>query len=160
MIRLPGVAWCVLVFIVGALQLINSDWLQWQLDSSVSSVQTDAEGQLDKAQQAILSGQDPTDVLAPTAAGVQACYAGVVIGRENASDLSALTYVSVTERGQTFIRVSRFSPIFLTQSSTQAVTATRLDRLPSSVVSGLEQGFDAPERCQQKDLYLTAIKPD
>ncbi len=110
---------------------------------------------------AIIAGEDPTDVLEPTAAGEKhnrPCDAGYIAGDPDKNRYSKISYASVSLNGITYIQVSRYSPDYLIQEEYQTVSATEVDSVPADIKKMLDAGISNPTGCNQKDLYLSNIR--
>ncbi len=122
------------------------------------SVEVSAETPTD---QAIISGADPTDLLAPTASGhlhSGPCNAGLIAGDIDSNEYSKVAYASIKQDGVTYIQISRYMPTYLTQQSYQTVSATEISTPPAEIKVALEQRISNPEKCNQEGLYLASIQ--
>lgn len=111
--------------------------------------------------EAIMAGADPTDVLAPTAAGKKlkyVCDSGYIAGDPDGNRFSKINYASIKKGGVTYIQVSRYSPSYLVQEHYQTVSATEVDNLPDSIKTALQVKINNPANCENQDLYLSSIK--
>lgn len=144
-----------------AIKALDMDYLA-QSPSSPSATSNATKGPLNDADrvEAVLAGADPTDVFQPTAAGKKlsvACDSGYIAGDINKNRYSKISYASITERGITYIQVSRYSPTYLVQEHYQAVTATEVSKVPDSIKAALQAKISNPYGCSSQDLYLSQI---
>ena len=142
------------LFLVFAVMVSVVAFTKKQGDSIANNAQT-------KTDQAIISGADPTDLLAPTASGhlhKGPCNAGLIAGDIDSNEYSKVAYASIKQGGVTYIQVSRYMPTYLTQQSYQTVSATEINTPPVEVKRALEQRISNPEKCVQEALYLSSIQ--
>jgi hypothetical protein len=112
---------------------------------------------------AILNGADPTDILAPAAAGNSSpkhqehqCRFGNVIGEDKARKLDDQFYVSFTKDNVTYIQVSPLIPTYLKQDNMQTVTAQAVTP-DEEVRNQLNDLFTRRDTCVTADLYLQRV---
>ncbi|WP_415912167.1 hypothetical protein [Neptuniibacter sp. QD37_11] len=144
-----------------AIKALDMDYLA-QSPSSPSTANKAAKGPLNDADkvEAVLAGADPTDVFKPAAAGKKlsvVCDSGYIAGDINKNRYSKISYASITERGITYIQVSRYSPTYLVQEHYQAVTATEVSKVPHRIKAALKAKISNPYGCSSQDLYLSQI---
>ncbi|WP_415898221.1 hypothetical protein ACMXYR_08025 [Neptuniibacter sp. QD29_5] len=144
-----------------AIKALDMDYLAQSPSSPVATSNT-SKSSLSDAQkvEAVLAGADPTDVFESTAAGKSlsvACDSGFIAGDINKNRFSRISYASITERGITYIQVSRYSPTYLVQEHYQAVTATEVSKVPDSIKAALQAKISNPQGCSSQDLYLSQI---
>ncbi len=142
------------LFLVFAVMVSVIAFTEKQGDSVAVSAETPTD-------QAIISGADPTDLLAPTASGHLhrgPCNAGLIAGDIDSNEYSKVAYASIKQGGVTYIQISRYMPTYLTQQSYQTVSATEISTPPVEIKLALEQRISNPEKCNQEGLYLSSIQ--
>ena len=115
----------------------------------------------EKDLQAIMDGEDPTEVLEPTAAGKPLnyiCDTGYIAGDMDKNRFSKISYASIAHEGKTYIQISRYSPTYLIQENYQIVSATEVRDIPAEIKNMLDRKIKNPAECDQQDLYLSNIR--
>lgn len=139
-----------------------------QIGPSTASVYTTDEASSDTAElneQAIaqlLAGADPTDLFEPTAAGqplnTTTCFTGTLeTDSAQHTHLEGARFIAKEVNDDQYITVMTLPPVHLFQNEYQAVTAQKLDRLPTEVQPKMRQVLASQEQCQQRSLYLSRI---
>ena len=113
---------------------------------------------------AILQGKDPSDVLAPTAAGepknTSACRTGKIeMPKGSQPNLNGHRYVSMPLGQRSYILVLAFGSGYLVQKDYQVVTATEHKTIPDKARKRLEQALAHLESCKKMPLYLSSVTP-
>ncbi|MFY0677613.1 MAG: hypothetical protein JXR18_10040 [Neptuniibacter sp.] len=113
--------------------------------------------------EAILRGEDPTDLLAAAAAGnpdVQNdnnCHFGVVIGNNDAAKLDGSFYIAFEKNNVTYIQVSPLIPTYLIKPEGYFISAQAITP-DEEIREQLNKYFQARKTCVSVDLYLERIE--
>ncbi|TCK02673.1 hypothetical protein [Marinobacterium mangrovicola] len=109
----------------------------------------------------LMDGADPSDIFEPTAAGsppVQGClYGWIEMPDEQESGLDGLFYVARRSDNLTYILPLPGNHNYLVQHPFQSVTANRLENIPATIKTALQEDLQRLSQCQQRNYFFSAI---